>query len=169
MSKQLRNNIISFLFFTIVQIVIFQNFNLSEWGFAFIYVGFILFLPIDLPIIFLLCLAFFQGIILDVFYNTLGLHTFCLVFVAYIRSFFLRTLAPKTIEDLSNVNSVKEFGIQRVIIYTFVVIFIHHVILFFIMDNGLNYFLSTLLKILISSVVSSFVIIFIRKVFFNSL
>ena len=76
MNNVIQKNSVSFLFFTVIQIVLFQNFNLSEWGFAFVYIGFILFLPIDIPVILLLVLAFTQGIILDVFYNTLGLHSF---------------------------------------------------------------------------------------------
>ena len=169
MNKELRKNIVSFLFFTIVQIVVFQNFNLSEWGFAFAYVGFVLFLPIDIPIILLLFLAFSQGIILDIFYNTLGLHALVTVLIAYLRSFFIRLLAPKMMDDLTNVNSIGQFGIQRVVFYTLILVFIHHVFLFFIMSGGEGFFFTTILKIALSTIVSTMVIIFIRKIFFNTL
>ena len=89
MTKALRSQILSFLFYTIIQVVVFQNFNLSEWGFGFVYIAFILFLPIETPVILLLLLAFLQGITLDVFYNTLGLHTFTIVFLAYLRGYFI--------------------------------------------------------------------------------
>ena len=169
MNSSIRKYIISFLFFTIVQVVIFQNFNLSEWGFAFVYIAFVLFLPIDMPIILLLLLAFFQGIIMDIFYNTLGLHAFVIVLIAYLRSYFIKLFAPKMMDNLDNVDNVGQFGIQRVMIYTLSLVFIHHLFLFFMMAGDANLFFHTLLKVIISTFVSTVVIMFFRKLFFDNL
>ena len=169
MNKAIRKNSISFIFFTIIQVIVFQNFNLSEWGFAFVYLGFILFLPIEIPVIFLLLLAFFQGIIIDTFYNTLGLHAFVLVLIAYLRSYLIRFLAPKMIDNLSNVNSIGNFGLQRVTVYILVLVFVHHLFLFYLMAAGESSFLVTLLKIIISTFISSLIIFLLRRLFFNTL
>ena len=148
MSKAFRSQIISFLFYTIIQIVVFQNFNLSEWGFGFVYIAFILFLPLELSVILIMILAIIQGAILDVFYNTLGLHMFSTVLIAYLRGYLIKLLAPKMMSDLDNVSSVSQFGFQRIVVYTLILVFIHHVCLFFIMAGNTDFVLNTILKIL---------------------
>ena len=110
-----------------------------------------------------------KGITLDVFYNTLGLHSFTIVFLAYLRGYFIRLLAPKMMDDLSNVNSVAQFGFQRVVVYTLILVFIHHIFLFFIMAGGTDFILNTFLKVLISTLVSTLIIISFQRIFFNKI
>lgn len=63
-----------FLLYLTLQILIVRNLVIFDYGFCFLYVACILLLPNEISQTVLLLLAFATGIIVDTFYNTLGMH-----------------------------------------------------------------------------------------------
>ena len=88
------------LLFVVLQIFVFKQINLGSADFDYIHILVypvsILLLPFDFNKLAVLFIAFFTGLFIDMFYDTPGLHAAALVFMAFIRPFVLRGLAPDT-------------------------------------------------------------------------
>ncbi|UOQ75874.1 hypothetical protein MUN84_14690 [Hymenobacter sp. 5516J-16] len=72
------------------------DFVLFNLGWCFIYLGFLLFLPIATPIVVQLLLGFITGVTLDIFFDTGGVHAAAAVLLMYLRPWVLRLLTPAT-------------------------------------------------------------------------
>ena len=79
-----------------------------------------------------LILALGAGLIIDAFQNSMGMHAFTSVLIAYIRISILYRLVPQLKNKSQTVIevSMKEFGVQICVIYTTLLVFIHHLVLF---------------------------------------
>ena len=168
MNKVVLNQISSFLFFTIVQIVLFLNFNIYEYGFAFIYIGFILFFPLNTPILVLLGLAFTQGLIVDLFYNSIGVNAFALVLIAYIKPTLFKLFIPRIMDDVTDLKSIEQIELPRAVVLMLIFTFIHHLVLFSFI-NGFDYTPSNLLKTVLSAIISTVILLTAKKLFFKNL
>lgn len=169
MSNSLISNIVSFLFFTLIQVFLFLNFNIYEYGFAFVYVGFVLFLPLNLSKMILLILAFFSGLSIDIFYNTLGIHAFAMVFLAYIKPTVSKLFIPKMMDDINDLTSIDKLGIERTLVVMFILIFIHHLLIFYTINGVSNFFFQNLFRAFLSSIISTALIFTFKKMFFKNL
>jgi len=131
MNNKIILNSIRFFLILFVQIVFLNNIQL--WGVftPFIYILFILLLPVDLPNWLLLVLAFITGIIIDVFDSTIGVHAFALIFVAFLRPFILKIWAPYDGYDPLKELLPHEYGFGWFIKYSFLMVAIHQLILFY--------------------------------------
>ena len=144
--------IFRFIILIAVQVLILNHVEISGYINPFLYVLFILMLPVRIPRTVLLLIAFATGLCIDVFSNTAGMHAAACVLMAYMRPGWLKIIAPRDGYDAEAVPSVKRFGFQWFIIYSSVMVLIHHVYLFFIEVFRLNEFFSTLLRVILSSI-----------------
>ncbi|MEJ0029818.1 MAG: rod shape-determining protein MreD [Bacteroidota bacterium] len=81
-------NVIYFFLYVIAQVVLFKRLVLFDTSFCFLYVAFILLLPVETNNLLLMLLAFFLGFTIDIFYDSLGIHALALVTVAYLRNYW---------------------------------------------------------------------------------
>ncbi|MEJ0055498.1 MAG: hypothetical protein WDN75_07500 [Bacteroidota bacterium] len=84
--------IVYFVLYLLVQVMLFKQVILFNTSFCFLYVAFILLLPIETNSLVLMGVAFFLGFFVDIFYDSLGLHALSLVLVAYVRNYWLGTI-----------------------------------------------------------------------------
>tara|TARA_B100000886_G_scaffold339770_1_gene306267 strand:+ start:16920 stop:17441 length:522 start_codon:yes stop_codon:yes gene_type:complete len=154
---------IRFILFVFLQIFIFNNILFLGYINPYVYLLFIILLPYNKSNKNLtLIIALATGLIIDTFQNSMGMHAFTCVLIAYIRSSILYRLVPQLKNKSQNMIeiSVKEFGAQICIIYTILLVFIHHLALFtieaFRFDIS-NILLRTIASTLITSI---FLIIF---------
>ena len=131
MNNKLILNSIRFFLILLVQ-VIFLN-NIQLWGIftPFLYILFILLLPVNTPKWFLLILAFFTGIIIDIFNNTIGVHTFALVFATFLRPFILKIWSPYDGYDPLKELLPNEYGFGWFFKYSFLMVATHQLVLFY--------------------------------------
>lgn len=159
--------IIRFILLVLVQVLVLNNMNLSGYVNPYVYVLFILLLPVNFNKSASLILAFIIGLTIDFFGNTIGLHAAASVLLAYFRPYILNLFFQNlefTGDDEPGLNKIGLGGFMR---YTFVLVFIHHTALFFLEIFSLNDFLYTLYRIFLSSLVSTIVIL-ISVLFFSS-
>lgn len=150
-SRDIIIQVLNFILFVTAHILLVRHFVLFDTAFCFIYVGFILLLPLDIGPIWLLLLAFGTGLLVDLFYDTVGIHAAASVLIAFLRPQVLRVITPRGGYE-TNINiSVKGMGSDWFIPYTFILIFIHHATLFFIEASNWNLFWLTLLKAICST------------------
>ncbi|AWV99808.1 hypothetical protein [Arcticibacterium luteifluviistationis] len=151
-----------------LQILLVRNLVLYDVAFCFIYIVAILWLPGEMDTIWVILISFFIGLTVDIFYNTAGVHAAACTLIGFLRRGILLYFFPaKGIENDLSV-TLPELGHQRYLVYITVLVFIHHVALFFIEAAGTHLFLHTLLKI-VSSTVFTVLVIYLSSVFTSNL
>ncbi len=138
--------IVLFFVYVILQVVLLKNLVLFNTSFCFLYVAFILLLPVEMSNLLLMLIAFLLGISVDIFYNSLGLHTIALVLLAYLRNYWLATITPQGGYDIGTPPTLAANGLQWFLVYTLPLVFVHHLVLFFVEASGFTLFWYTMLK-----------------------
>ncbi|MBA9078121.1 MULTISPECIES: hypothetical protein [Rufibacter] len=160
-------HLVQFVVLMGLQILLMRNLVLYDRGFCFVYIGFILFLPIDIDKVLLLILAFMSGITIDLFYDTAGMHAAATVLMAYLRPSMLKLLTPRDGYEVSDNASLTSMGWRWFLTYAMVLIFVHHFTLFFLELNGFKLIGFTLAKIIISTLFTGAVLVIFQMLFFE--
>jgi len=140
-------NIVYFFLYVIAQVLLFKRLVLFNTSFCFLYVAFILLLPVETNNLLLMVLAFLLGFTIDIFYDSLGIHALALVTVAYLRNYWLNTITPQGGYDNNSSPAITN-GVQWFLVYTVPMVFVHLALLFFIEAGGFGMFWFTMLKII---------------------
>lgn len=166
MNSRVLQNIFRFIMLVLVQVLVLNSVNLEGYINPYIYVLFVLLLPIDISKSQLLFLSFLLGLTIDFFGNTLGLHAAATVLVAFARPGVIQLF-------FSNIefNAKEEPGLQRLKFsgffrYVFVLVFIHNFTLFMLELLSFDGFLYTLYRIMLNTLLSMlliFITIFLFK------
>ena len=151
-----------FLLYLILQILVVRNLVLFDYGFCFLYVACILLMPNDLSQTWLLLLAFATGVIVDTFYNTLGIHAAATVLMTYLRPLVIRVQMNQRIQEARLVFTLQELGFAEFFRYVFVLVLIHHGALFLIEAGSLSLLLPTVLRTVASALFTTLTIILIQ-------
>ncbi len=156
----------AFFAYLFLQIFFFRHLDLFGVAFCFLYVNFLLFLPINTDNRVLLFAGFFVGFFVDGFDNTLGIHAFACVLIMYFRPFLLHFLSDRNeVYTLS----LSENGIFWYLQYTLVLTFIHHFTIFLLQQFNITYFFDTLLKGVASALLTTVLGLLIQYLFFSPL
>lgn len=155
-------NIVSFIILVLVQVLALNNIQFLGYINPYIYILFILSLPVRLPQWLTLLLGFMLGLTIDAFSNTMGLHAFATVLIAFLRKGIIKLFC--SIEEGSNpVPSFYTFGVAAYIKYVVLMTIVHHTALFFLEAFSFSLFWVVLFKILLSTTVSILIILGIRS------
>ena len=152
MIKESVTNIIRFITLILLQVLILNNIELSGYLNPYLYVLFLLLLPLDMPKGLVLALGFFSGFCIDIFSNTVGLHSSACVFLAFIRPFIIKFTEPRGGYDFNAEPSIEYMGFKWFITYAFILVFAHHLLLFFLEIFRMTPFFSTLLRCIYSTI-----------------
>ncbi len=167
MTNKVLKNIVLFILLTILQVLIVKNLNLGVYFIMLPYVLFILSLPFETPRLLVLLFSFVGGLILDVFYNTPGLHASACTAMGFARYYVLKYISPRDGYDPAVEPSVQDMGAEWFIKYASVLIITHHFLFFFLEVFSFSEFFRTLFKIILS-VIGTFAIVYlIQFLFFN--
>jgi rod shape-determining protein MreD len=147
-----------------IQILVLNNIYLGGIFNPYVYVLIILSLPIEMSALGILLLGFSTGFILDVFTHTIGLHTMALTLVGFLRPKILALVAPRDGYEFGAVVNVRDMGWSRYSVYTLLLIFPHHLMLFAMegFSTGLfglavqKTFMNTILTFILILLVQSF-------------
>lgn len=156
-----------FFLYVALQVLLVKNMVLFNVAFCFIYVTFLLLLPFETSAVLLLFLGFGTGLIVDVFYDTLGIHTAACVFIAFLRPIVIRLITPRGGYDQNVQLSLQSMGGDWFLPYILILVFIHHAVLFLIEASSTELLFFTLLKIA-SSTVFTCVLIYIFQYLLHS-
>ena len=168
MSKLSLTHFLQFFIFIALQIFLVQYLVLFNTGFCFIYIAFLLFLPIQLPPVILLLMGFTTGITIDTFYDTAGIHAGACVLLTYVRPYVLRFLTPRDDYDANDSVNVRLMGWGWFVTYALVLIFLHHLLLFFLELGGFKTVGFTLLKVVSSTLYTFTVVVILQLLFFSA-
>ena len=158
-------NILRYLGLILLQVLVIRYIPLGSYFIPLPYVMVILMLPFETPNIVTLFASFFLGLILDVFYDTQGMHAAACVLMGFSRVFMLKLIAPREGYDVVTKPTVQHMGITWFVSYSFILILVHHLMFFYIEAFSFNEFLQTLLRVFCSAF-STFVFIYIVQFLF---
>lgn len=164
-------NLITFIFLVIclisVQVLLLKNLALFGVAFCFIYLLAILSFPINMRSFPLILISFGLGLLIDVFYDTLGLHAAAATLLAFLRTYWLKAISPNGGYDDANNPTLPEMGIGWYISYSLPLVFAFS-LMFFIADQwGTGGFYGVLNKSLFSSIFTVILAIIVQLLFFK--
>lgn len=160
-------HIIQFILFVLLQTLLMDNLVLFSMGFCFIYIAFVLFLPIDINRVWLLLLAFIAGFTVDMFYDTMGIHAAASVLLAFLRPHILNLLTPRDGYDANDSVNIHVMGKSWFSTYALILILAHHTAVFFLETISFNDIWYTLAKILLSTLFTFVVMVILQLLFFS--
>jgi hypothetical protein len=157
------------MFFGLVlfQVLVLNNVNVGGLVNPYIYVLFILLLPIDISGWMLLFLSFLTGITIDVFSGTLGMHAFATVMMGFSRPSVIGLISQRG-QDLGKYPSLKTRGFTWMLLYFILSVTIHHFTYFIIESWSAATFSLVLLRIVFSAVISIFIMVLFLYAFKSS-
>ena len=155
-------NIIRFILLVLLQVLVLNNIQFLGYINPYLYILIILALPVQMPRWVTLLQAFALGLIIDTFSNTLGMHAFATVLVAFLRNGIIKLFT--SIEEGNNPTpSFYTFGVSAYVKYVVVLVLIHHTTLFILEAFSFTNFWITLAKITLSSFVTILMILGIQS------
>jgi len=151
-------NIFRFIILVLFQVLVLNNIQFLGYINPYIYILFILSLPYQTPRWLTLILGFGLGLTIDTFSNTMGMHAFAVVMVAFLRTGIIKLFTA--IEEGNNPTpSFHTFGVSAYIKYVVAMVLIHHATLFFLEAFTFSNFWIMSFKILLSSLLTILLIL----------
>ncbi len=160
--REIVSAILLFVLYLALQILLTRNIVLFDYAFCFIYIACVLLLPNEISLTWLLLIAFATGIVVDTFYNTLGMHTAATVLMAYCRPLIVRAQIDVPGLESRIEFSLQELGVGTFFRYVFVLTLIHHSALFFIEASSLTLLVPTLIRVGASTLLTTVSIVLIQ-------
>ncbi|HNP77082.1 MAG: Rod shape-determining protein MreD [Cyclobacteriaceae bacterium] len=156
-----------FVAYLLVQVMIFKQVVFFDTAFCFLYIAFILLLPIETNPLVLMLVGFLLGFSIDIFYDSLGLHAMSLVLVSYLRNYLLAAITPQGGYDAGEGPTMASNGLQWFLVYAIPLVFVHHAVLFFVEAGGFGTFWFTMQKIVTSLLFTISVMLFLQYLSFD--
>lgn len=164
MINHLPRYLFNFIFFILIQVLVLNNIQFSGFVNPYLYVLFIITLPFETPGWLLLLLGFATGLSVDVFSNTLGMHTSATVFMSFLRPYILRAFAPRDDYQPGTIPTMKFYGPAWFLRYALLMVVAHHLFLFFVEVFSMEHFFSTLWRA-IASAAFTMLLVYITQLF----
>ena len=143
-----------FIILILLQVLLFNNIEFSGYVNPWIYVMFILLLPCEISAGLLLIIAFFTGLTIDLFCSSIGMHTSATVLAGFVRPYVMRLISPRDGYEPGSDPSMIIYGFKWYLMYTLIIVLIHHTALFFLEVFRFTDFFRTLLRVILSSLFS---------------
>lgn len=145
-------NILRFVALILLQVLVLDHLDvLNGYAMPYLYVLFLLMLPIELPAWAQLAIGAFTGLVMDLFTSTPGMHMSACVVMMYARLYVLRLLAPREGYEFGARPTVPRMGFAWYITYAGLLILLHHLWLFLIDLHRFDAFFGTFLRALLSA------------------
>ncbi|HSH19527.1 MAG TPA: rod shape-determining protein MreD, partial [Draconibacterium sp.] len=122
---------VMFVLLVLIQVLIFNQVQFSGFFSPYVYILFIILLPLSTPRYLVLILGFFLGLVIDVFSNSLGIHSAATVFIAYVRPVVIRLISNRE-DDKSDYPGLQQNKPVWFIKYVAIMVLMHHLLLFYI-------------------------------------
>ena len=163
MSNVFARNILRWVIFMFIQVLVLKqvevNFGwLNEMSLLF-YPLFIILLPTRYSTISVMIIAFFTGLFVDVFYDSIGVHAAACVFLAFIRPLAFNIFSPREGYKVDLFPTVRNLGFPWFLRYCGFLFFWFCFFYFTMEAFTLGYFFQILKKTIVSFVFSMILIL----------
>ena len=153
-SSLIMRNIGRFILLMGLQILVFNNIYLGGYITPCIYLLFIAMLPTNTGKITTLIISFGTGLIIDMFTNMAGFHTFACTAAGFLRTIWLDKIILHDNDEEIEIPSIRNGAYQQFAIYLFLLLLafnlIYHTLLVFDMREILGILISALLSTIVT-------------------
>lgn len=142
----------------ILQVLLFDQLQL--WGVChpYIYILCLLMMPITLPHNAEMVIGAVVGLIMDVFCNSLGIHTASCILLMFIRPYLIGAVVNDK-DRLNEQISLRSIGMEALIKYVAIMVVVHHLTVFMLVAWSWHHLGFVLLETVVSSAITILVII----------
>jgi rod shape-determining protein MreD len=167
--SELLKNIIRFVLFILVQVfVLFKIPPLHRFIVPYLYFLYILWLPFNLPRVWLTFIGFIYGLTLDYFTHTPGLHAAACTLIAYVRPFIINMLISQEGSDKNYASpSAISMGWAPYATYVLILTLLHNAFMVFLEWMSFGSFLFFIGKVIAISIISLSLILLTELLFFR--
>lgn len=148
-----------------LQVLLFNHLQIAGWCFPMVYVLFLINLPAQLPRWGEMLIGFVVGLLMDVWFNSLGVHIAACVAIGFLRPLLLSNLVQE-IERVKDDVCSRSIGRVEYIKCAVLLTVIHHFIVFSLEAWSLQNWWVVLLQTVVSSAMTLVVILgydFLKK------
>lgn len=150
-TKNLPYNLFIGLFLLLLQVFVVRELTLWNVGFCYLYAVIFLAIPISFPTIYALITAFFMGLFIDLFYNTMGINAFASVLLVFLKPTVLKSISTPTHFEDTDLITPHSLGLIKFVLYGAILLFAHHFALFQLQAFSSNFIGNSLFKALVST------------------
>lgn len=161
-------NIIRFVALVFFQVLIVNHIRLGGYVHPYVYLLFVMLLPINMPKWQLLFCGFGIGLAVDLFSGTLGLHAGATTLMAFCRPGIIKFASGRQKFESIQEPNLSQLGIVWFLRYSVCMVLVHHFTLFVLESFSFRLIGQVLLRILLSAPVTIFLIIMILYLFTSS-
>jgi rod shape-determining protein MreD len=163
------NNIVKYalilLLLLFMQIAFFNHIIIGYGIIVFVYILFILVLPVKTPGWTILLIAFFSGLAIDSVFNSGGIHSFSTVLVAFLRPLILRFVSNPYDLELAFRPGMKSLGFLNFVKYSVILVFVHNFMVLYLEAFSFSGFLLNFLIVLINTALTVLVCLLLEAMF----
>lgn len=160
--KNIVESLFWFIGLVLLQVLLLNNIQIAGVINPFLYIYFIISLPIHINRISLVFIGFALGLVIDVFSNTWGVHAMATTLIAFLRPYIFRVVSTQ--EELDKVMPRFRTMGANYVKYIVLMVFIHHLFLFLLEAFSFQYFWIVFVKTLVSSLITIILIFTLEKV-----
>lgn len=161
-SRSIFSQVLIFAFYLLLQIFFVRQLVLFNYAFCFVYIASIILLPFDINKVTLILLGFLAGIMVDIFYNTIGANAAAMTLIAFIRPSVISLLTPQRGYDERQTLSLNSMGLTWFISYAATLTIIHHFVLFLLEASDWGLFFPVMVKVICSTIFTTTVVVIIQ-------
>ena len=154
-----------FIVVLLLQVLLFNNLDLNIYISPFVYIAFVILLPMELASIYVLMLGLIMGVSMDVSMLTAGINTIASLFTAYFRPIILELTVGKELFKDGGVPSIQRLGFFKMLRYVLFFCLIHFTIFFSLETLSVEYLYLTVLQIVFSSLISVILVLSVSLAF----
>lgn len=158
-------NIIRFVALVIAQVLVVNHIRLGGYVHPYIYLIFVMLLPINMPGWQLLLSGFGIGFVIDLFMGTLGMHAGATTLMAFCRPTIIKLVSGNQKFENTREPNINQLGFLWFLRYTLCMVLVHNFTLFMLEGFSFHLVGQALIRILISVPVSTFLILMILYLF----
>ena len=168
-SSSIFTNVFRFISLVALQVLILKRINIGGDSFnyisIFVYPLFIFLLPLRTPKAAILLLAFTMGLVIDMFYDSPGVHASAMVFIGFIRPFILNRIEPRGGYNPNYSPTKKRMGFSWFLRYSAILLFVHLLFYFSVEIFNFALFGDVIIRTISSFVISMIFIIILIFIF----
>lgn len=168
MISQVVRYVVSLFVLLLVQIFVLNQIEFAGYVRPYLYVLFLLLLPIELRGWLMLLIGFLLGMIMDTFTQTPGMNTSACLVLVFSRQYLLKIIAPREGYETGQLPRPEFFGWKWFLLYSSILVGVHHIWLFYAEVFHFKYFFSTLFRAIFSTVFTEVLILLTVLFFYNS-
>ena len=141
-----------------LQVLLFDQLQFLGICHPYIYVLCLLMMPITLPHNVDMLIGAAAGIIMDVFCNSLGVHTAACIFVMFLRPYVIGAVVSDK-DRLNEQINLHSIGMEALVKYVVIMVLIHHLSVFMLAAWSWSHIGFVLLETVVSSLITILIII----------